>query len=47
MIIPFKGKYSSIKQYMRGKPHPWGFKFCARTEYLALSVTSTSFKSCK
>ncbi|KAL0151442.1 hypothetical protein M9458_053228 [Cirrhinus mrigala] len=26
MMIPFKGRFSNIKQYMRGKPHPWGFK---------------------
>lgn len=25
MIIPFKGK-SAVKQYIRGKPHPWGYK---------------------
>ncbi|KAJ4947003.1 hypothetical protein JOQ06_009045, partial [Pogonophryne albipinna] len=31
MMIPFKGKFSSIKQYMRGKPHPWGFKVWVRT----------------
>ncbi|XP_059184818.1 piggyBac transposable element-derived protein 3-like [Centropristis striata] len=30
MMIPFKGKFSSIKQYMRGKPHPWGFKVWVR-----------------
>ena len=24
MMIPFKGKFSSVKQYMRGKPNPWG-----------------------
>lgn len=24
MMIPFKGKFSSIKQYMRGKPNSWG-----------------------
>lgn len=24
-IVPFKGKIS-IKQYMKGKPNPWGFK---------------------
>lgn len=31
MMIPFRGKFSSIKQYMRGKPNPWGFKLWART----------------
>ncbi|XP_053285618.1 piggyBac transposable element-derived protein 3-like [Pleuronectes platessa] len=31
MMIPFKGKFSSIKQYMRGKPNPWGFKVWVRT----------------
>lgn len=25
------GRFSSIKQYMRGKPHPWGFKIWACT----------------
>lgn len=31
MMIPFRGKFSSIKQYMRGKPNPWGFKLWVRT----------------
>ncbi|XP_061909468.1 piggyBac transposable element-derived protein 2-like [Entelurus aequoreus] len=31
MMIPFKGKFSSIKQYMRGKPNPWGLKMWVRT----------------
>ncbi|KAJ8382139.1 hypothetical protein SKAU_G00029170 [Synaphobranchus kaupii] len=31
MMIPFKGKFSGIRQYMKGKPHPWGFKVWART----------------
>ncbi|XP_055005274.1 piggyBac transposable element-derived protein 3-like [Boleophthalmus pectinirostris] len=31
MMIPFKGRFSGIRQYMRGKPHPWGFKIWART----------------
>ncbi|KAK7171142.1 hypothetical protein R3I94_001150 [Phoxinus phoxinus] len=31
MMIPFKGRFSSIKQYMRGKPNPWGFKMWVRT----------------
>ena len=30
MMIPFKGEFSGIKQYMRGKPHPWGFKLWVR-----------------
>ena len=30
MMIPFKGKFSKIRQYIRGKPHPWGFKIWAR-----------------
>ena len=32
MMISFKGKLSSSsKQYMRGKPHPWGFKVWVKT----------------
>ncbi|KAL0146817.1 hypothetical protein M9458_057756 [Cirrhinus mrigala] len=31
MMIPFEGRFSNIKQYMRGKPHPWGFKLWVRT----------------
>lgn len=31
MMIPFKGKFSKIKQYIKGKPHPWGIKVWART----------------
>ena len=31
MIVPYKGRTSRIKQYMRGKPHAWGFKIWART----------------
>jgi len=31
MMIQYKGRTSSIKQYIRGKPHPWGFKIWART----------------
>ena len=31
MMVPYKGHTSRIKQYMRGKPHPWGFKIWART----------------
>lgn len=29
MVIPFKGRF--IKQYMRYKPRPWGFKLWVRT----------------
>ncbi|KAK3701965.1 hypothetical protein RRG08_017855 [Elysia crispata] len=32
MIIPFQGKFSKIKQYVKGKPHPWEFKIWARTD---------------
>jgi len=31
MMVPYKGRTSGIKQYMRGKPHAWGFKIWART----------------
>ena len=31
MMVPWKGKFSGIKQYIRGKPYPWGFKIWART----------------
>lgn len=31
MTIAYKGRTSSIKQYIRAKPHPWGFKIWART----------------
>ncbi|XP_059161134.1 piggyBac transposable element-derived protein 3-like [Physella acuta] len=30
MMIPFKGKFSKIKQYVKGKPHPWGIKVWVR-----------------
>ncbi|XP_060760426.1 piggyBac transposable element-derived protein 3-like [Neoarius graeffei] len=30
MMIPFRGKFSNIKQSMRGKPNPWGFKLWVR-----------------
>ncbi|XP_012722667.2 piggyBac transposable element-derived protein 3 [Fundulus heteroclitus] len=30
MAIPVKGEFISIKQHMRGKPHPWGFKVWVR-----------------
>ncbi|GFN90793.1 PiggyBac transposable element-derived protein 4 [Plakobranchus ocellatus] len=29
-MIPFKGKFSGIRQYIRGKPNPWGLKVWAR-----------------
>ena len=29
MKIPYKGKYGQIRQYVGGKPHPWGFKLWA------------------
>lgn len=41
MMIPFKGKSRSIKQYMRGKPHPWGFKLWVRTGISALPISLT------
>jgi len=31
MTIAYKGRTSSIKQYIRAKPHPWGFKIWAQT----------------
>ena len=31
VMVPFKGK-SSVKQYMRNKPHKWGFKLWGREE---------------
>ena len=30
MMIPYKGKFSKIRQYIKGKPHPWGFKVWCR-----------------
>lgn len=30
MMVPFKGRFSHIKQYLRGKPNPWGFKIWCR-----------------
>ncbi len=30
MMIPYKGKFSNIRQYIKGKPHPWGFKVWCR-----------------
>ncbi|XP_033823196.1 piggyBac transposable element-derived protein 2-like [Periophthalmus magnuspinnatus] len=29
-MVPFKGKYSGVKQYMHSKPHKWGFKIWCR-----------------
>uniref|UniRef100_A0AAZ1XVK0 PiggyBac transposable element-derived protein domain-containing protein n=1 Tax=Oreochromis aureus TaxID=47969 RepID=A0AAZ1XVK0_OREAU len=29
-IVPFKGTHSPIRQYVKGKPHPWGLKIWAR-----------------
>ena len=29
-MVPFKGKFSGIKQYMRNKPRKWGFKIWCR-----------------
>ena len=31
MMVSNKGNFSGSKQYMRGKPHPWGFKIWCRT----------------
>ena len=31
-MVPYKGKFSSITQYIKGKPHPWGFKVWARCD---------------
>ena len=30
MMVPYKGKFSKIRQYIKGKPHPWGFKIWCR-----------------
>lgn len=30
MMIPYKGKFSKIRQYIKGKPHPWGFNIWCR-----------------
>ncbi|KAG1674650.1 PiggyBac transposable element-derived protein 3 [Nymphon striatum] len=31
IMVPFKGKFSSIRQYIKNKPHKWGLKMWART----------------
>ena len=31
MMVQFKGKTSQICQYVKGKPHPWGFKIWVRS----------------
>ena len=30
MMVPYKGKCSKIRQYIKGKPNPWGFKVWCR-----------------
>ena len=30
MVVPYNGKFGNIRQYVKGKPHPWGFKVWAR-----------------
>ena len=30
MMVAFKGTTSQIRQYVKGKPHPWGFKIWVR-----------------
>jgi hypothetical protein len=30
IMVPYKGKFGNIWQYVRGKPHPWGSKVWAR-----------------
>jgi hypothetical protein len=30
MMVPYKGRYSQIRQYIKGKPNPWGFKIWGR-----------------
>ncbi|XP_039545881.1 piggyBac transposable element-derived protein 3-like [Pimephales promelas] len=29
-MVPFRGTHSPIRQYVKGKPHPWGLKIWAR-----------------
>ena len=31
MMVAFKGTTSQIRQYVKGKPHPWGFKIWVRS----------------
>ena len=42
MMVQFKGRYSGIKQYMRGKPHLWGFKIWCRTGVMILMYIKES-----
>jgi hypothetical protein len=37
MMVNFKGK-STIKQYIRGKPNPWGFKLWGRAGISGLTL---------
>ena len=30
MMVPYKGKFSKIRQYIKNKSHPWGFKIWCR-----------------
>ena len=32
MMCQYRGKTSPIRQYIKGKPHPWGFKIWARAD---------------
>uniref|UniRef100_UPI00358E1344 piggyBac transposable element-derived protein 3-like n=1 Tax=Myxine glutinosa TaxID=7769 RepID=UPI00358E1344 len=36
MMVAFKGSFSGIKQYMKGKPTKWGFKIWARCSVTGL-----------
>ncbi|KAL7880052.1 hypothetical protein SRHO_G00023060 [Serrasalmus rhombeus] len=36
MMVPYKGKFGGIRQYIKGKPHPWGFKVWARCDVTGL-----------
>lgn len=31
-MVPYKGKFSGIRQYIKGEPHPWGFKVWAKCD---------------
>ena len=35
-MVPYKGKFSGIRQYIKGKPNPWGFKVWARCDSTGL-----------